>query len=126
MSSSAKAGDSQTFKLSQQAREDSKRWFGDVGAHNSLVHMTLALCGEVGELANIVKKIDRGSLDIKDANVRYQLMMETTDVYVYLLNIAGMLGLDLEQSNQHVRALNEKRFTEQRREREQRNGQSQH
>ena len=113
-----KAGESPTYKLEMQAREDSARWFGDQGAHSSLVHMTLALCGEAGELANIVKKLDRGSLDIRDAATRYQLMMETTDVYVYLLNIAGMLGLDLEQSNQHVRGLNEKRFMEERRQRE--------
>lgn len=118
MTEQKKAGESQLFRMAQQARDDSDRWFGDSHASDSLVHMVLSLCGEAGELANLVKKIDRGSLDIRNANVRYQLMMETTDVFVYLLNIAGMLGLDLERSNDHVRGLNEKRFIAQRQERE--------
>lgn len=117
-----KVGESDLFKLGKQCVEDSERWFGDQAIVYSIPHHTLALAGEVGELANIVKKIDRGSLDIKDANVRYQLMMETTDVFVYLLNIAGLLSLDLEKSYLHVRSLNEQRFIEQRRERETRNG----
>jgi hypothetical protein len=103
-----KVGESETYKLSQQCVKDSERWFPE-RAHD-VVHHTLALCGEAGELANIVKKIDRGSLDIKDANVRYQLMMEATDVYVELLAVTGLLKLDLDASYQHVRGLNEKRF----------------
>lgn len=102
-----KPGESTTFKLAQQCQEDSLRWFPE---SNNVVHHALSLAGEVGELCNIIKKIDRGSLDIKDANVRYKLMMETTDVYVYLLNLAALFGLDLERSYEHVRALNEKRF----------------
>lgn len=106
-------------QLERQALDDSERWFGDVAVVKSLAHHVLALCGEVGELANIVKKIDRGSLNPRDAQVQYKLMMETTDVFVYLLNIAGLLGIDLEKSNQHVRGLNEKRFMAERAERDQ-------
>lgn len=95
------------FALAKQCNDDSLRWFPN--SHN-VVHHTLSLCGEAGELANLVKKIDRGSLDIRDANTRYRLMMETTDVFVYLLNIAFLLGLDLQKAYDHVRAENEKRF----------------
>lgn len=105
-------------KLSKQCVEDSQRWFGDTGAHKSLAHHTLALAGEVGEFANIVKKIDRGSLDIRDATVRYDLAMELTDVFTYMLNIAGLLNVDLSKSYMHVRANNEKRFIEERKIRE--------
>lgn len=94
--------------LSKQCLEDGARWFGPV--HNNITHHALGLGGETGEFLNIVKKIDRGSLDIRDAGTRYKLMMELTDVFVYTLNLAGMLGVDLEKSYQHVRGLNEQRF----------------
>jgi len=105
-------------ELERQALDDSNRWFGDVRAAQFLSHHVLALCGEVGELANLVKKIERGSLDGRTAQVQYDLAMETTDVFVYLLNIAGLLGIDLEKTNQIKRAQNEKRFMAQRAERE--------
>lgn len=104
--------------LAKQCREDSHRWFGDTSGDN-LVHHTLSLCGEAGELANIVKKIQRGSLDYNDPKVRIMLSSELTDVFVYLLNIAAITGTDLEKSYQVVRTNNERRFME---ERNKRNG----
>lgn len=103
----AKPGESQLFALAKQCHEDSLRWFPHT--HN-IPHHTLSMCGEAGEVANIVKKLDRGDLNIGDANTRYKLMMEVTDVFVYLLNISYLLGLDLEKAYMHVRAENEKRF----------------
>ena len=108
--------------LGRQCQEDSIRWFGDSTAKTSLAHHTLALCGEVGELANIVKKIDRGSLDVNDPVVRVHLAEECADVLTYLLNVADMLGVDLETAYHTVRGKNEVRFTAQRKEREARNG----
>lgn len=99
--------------LARQCGEDSDRWFGDMNAHN-IAHHSLGLAGEVGEFCNIVKKIDRGSLDIRDASTRYQLMMELTDAFVYTLNLADLLHIDLGHSYAHVRGLNEKRFMEER------------
>lgn len=96
------------FKLSQQAKEDSHRWFPQF--ENDLGHHVLCLCGEAGEVANIVKKLEEGRLNLRDAETRFKLMMEITDVQTYLLSIAGMIGLDLDKSLQHVRAENEKRF----------------
>lgn len=111
---------SATYLRSQQCLEDSERWFGDVGGHlaHSITHHSLALAGEVGEVCNIIKKIERGSLDIRDAKVRHHLAMELTDVYVYLLNLAGILRVDLEKSYDQVRTNNEHRFMEERRARE--------
>ena len=105
-------------KLSRQCVEDSDRWFGDQKSAKSLVHHSLAMAGEVGEFCNIVKKIDRGSQSISDAMVRHQLVMELTDVFVYLLNIAGLLNIDLEKTYKMVRANNEHRFMEERKNRE--------
>lgn len=109
-----KAGESYLFALAQQAMQDSDKWFGDTGVTKSLAFHALAMGGECGEFQNIIKKIERGSLDPRDANVRYNLMMELTDVFVYLLLCAAIMGLDLEKSYQMVRANNEKRFTAER------------
>ena len=100
--------DGELFRLSQQAHKDSQKWFPETAT--DLGHLTLAMCGEVGEVANIVKKLQRGDRSLKDANTRYELMMEITDVQTYLFAIAGLLGLDLDKSVQHVRSENEKRF----------------
>ena len=108
---------SHTYKLSQQCVNDSERWFGDT-AGASVPHRALALAGEVGEVCNIIKKIERGSLNLGDAKVRHHLAMELADVYVYLLNIAGMLHVDLERAYELVRTKNEQRFMEERRQRE--------
>lgn len=102
------------IKLAKQCNEDSDRWFGDAACVKSIPHHTLAMAGEVGEFANLVKKIERGSLSIGDAKVRYNLAMELTDIFVYLMNLAGLLHIDLEKTYQMVRANNDKRFVQQR------------
>lgn len=112
---------SATYLLSQLCVTDSERWFGDQPSSKSVPHHALALAGEVGEFCNIVKKIERGSLSLNDAKVRYDLAMELTDAYVYMLNLAGLLHFDLERSFRVVRTANEKRFSEERRNREAKN-----
>jgi NTP pyrophosphatase (non-canonical NTP hydrolase) len=95
--------------LVRQCQEDSQRWFPGTTQDN-LPFLVLALAGEVGELANVVKKIVRGSLDARDAAVKRQLDMEATDCLVYLLNIFGALNVDPKKAYDMVRTLNEKRF----------------
>lgn len=95
-------------EMALQCVEDSKLWFP--GIAQSVPHHTLSLAGEVGELANLVKKVERGSLDVKDARVRYDMAMETTDVFIYTLNIAGLLHVNLAESYKMKRAENTRRF----------------
>jgi NTP pyrophosphatase (non-canonical NTP hydrolase) len=64
----------------------------------------------VGELANILKKIDRGDFKIEDAAIRRMMAMELTDVFIYVLNIASVLGIDLEETYKMKRTENERRF----------------
>jgi NTP pyrophosphatase (non-canonical NTP hydrolase) len=118
MSSKQAQDETRLSFLERQALEDSQRWFGDVANSHSLSHHVLALCGEAGELANVVKKIERGSLDQRSAATMMMLNMETVDVFTYTLNIAGLLGLDLDKGNQYTRAANEKRFMKERAARE--------
>ena len=54
------------------------------------------------------------SLDFASASVRTDLAMELTDVFVYTLNLAGMLGIDLAKTYEIVRTNNDKRFTAER------------
>jgi len=89
--------------------EDSKRWFpGET--NGDLVHHTLSMAGEVGEVANIVKKIQRGDLKLSDAVVLHDLREEVVDVFIYLLNLAGILNIDLYKGFAAKRAINEKRW----------------
>jgi NTP pyrophosphatase (non-canonical NTP hydrolase) len=111
------------WQLAEQCAKDSERWFGDFDGYRSIPYHTLCMAGEVGEFANIVKKIERGSLDIRDPKVRYDLANELTDTFVYMLNIAGLLHIDLGKNYQYVRAANEKRFMAEREARAEQNGQ---
>lgn len=106
--------------LARQCVEDSRRWFPDVapGPDDTprqtimqIVHHTVAMFGEVGEFANIVKKIERGSLDLNDGEVQFNLRDELADVLIYLLNLAGMLKIDLLYAYNDKRERNEVRFS---------------
>lgn len=92
-------------QASKQCYEDTEKWFPHV---NNLGFMALALCGEAGELANLVKKVERGSVDADVVEV--EMVEEVADVFTYLLNIAAILGMDLEQEFNRKRSINEKRF----------------
>ena len=106
------------YHLAQQCVEDSERWFGDSGKVNDIAHHGLGLGGETGEVLEIIKKIDRGSKSLGDPAVREHLAEELADVLIYLLNIAGILQVDLYHVYNTKRDYNEQRFLKQRMERE--------
>jgi len=58
-----------------------------------LSFLALAICGEAGELANLVKKRWRGD------NVEVDMIRdELADIRIYLEHIAHQLGIDLDQA----------------------------
>jgi NTP pyrophosphatase (non-canonical NTP hydrolase) len=59
----------------------------------SLTDWTTALAGEVGEAANIIKKLRRGDFTIKEC--QQQLADELADVQIYLDLLAKAAGIDL-------------------------------
>jgi NTP pyrophosphatase (non-canonical NTP hydrolase) len=89
-----------------QCLEDSKEWFPTVA--EDIKHHCLSLAGEVGELCNVLKKWDRGSTD--DECARQMMVDETADVFIYLCNIAALLGMNLEAEYDRKRAFNARRF----------------
>lgn len=95
-------------RLAQQCVADNRRWFPDQAT--SIAHHTLSMCGEAGEVANLVKKIERGDFDIRDTRTKNELAEELADVLIYMLSIAGMLHVDLEKVYNYKRAINERRF----------------
>lgn len=107
-SSSAGSDQSEIYLLGKKALDDSRRWFPKTS--ESIAFTALALGGEVGEVQNIVKKIERGSLSFGDARVRYDLNMEIADVFTYLVLLAGQMNVDLIKLYHLKRIENERRF----------------
>jgi len=90
---------------------DSQRWFP--GKTQSVAFMTLAMMGEAGEVANIVKKIERGSSRLNDPAVKEHLTEEIVDVLIYLCNMIGLpefADVDWGQVWDAKRRFNEDRF----------------
>jgi NTP pyrophosphatase (non-canonical NTP hydrolase) len=75
----------------------------------------LALAGEVGELANLVKKIERGDFGPVletglPGEIHEKLSMEVVDVFIYTMQIANILAIDLVKAYEVKREFNATRF----------------
>jgi NTP pyrophosphatase (non-canonical NTP hydrolase) len=70
------------------ARRDGSDW--------SPADWMTALTGEVGEAANIIKKVRRGDFPLNDA--REILGDELADIMIYLDLLAFQCGIDLEEA----------------------------
>lgn len=102
-------------QLSLECLQDSRLWFpGANGSGPDLAHHALGMAGEAGEVANIVKKIDRGDFDLSDTTQRNRLAEENTDVLIYNLNIYALLHVDPLQVYRWKRAVNARRFAKER------------
>jgi len=77
-----------------------------------LEYGTIALTGEVGEFANVLKKVIRdreANIPIEDQKFAH-LREELTDVFIYLMLMSVTLGMDLENEWKAKKAKNEERF----------------
>lgn len=90
--------------------EDSTGWFGEEIA-NDLVTTVLGINGEAGEVADIVKKVLRGSLSEEDPKVVGHLCEELVDVFIYTLMAARILNFDIVKGYMEKREYNHRRFT---------------
>jgi NTP pyrophosphatase (non-canonical NTP hydrolase) len=73
-----------------------------------LLELTVALTGEVGEFANLAKKVAWGDFSLQDG--RPQLASELADIFIYLLKLSDQLGIDLETEFHQKMKMNEERF----------------
>jgi NTP pyrophosphatase (non-canonical NTP hydrolase) len=73
-----------------------------------LLYIVLALAGEVGELANIAKKLERGDLSYEHA--MKLLEAEAADVLIYLLKLSYQTSIDLEEAFLAKQRVNSARF----------------
>jgi len=94
--------------MAQGAHRDSSRWFGHYPATQTLPNQVLCLAGEVGELANLVKKIVRGDFTLDEK--REEVENEVADIFTYFLCIAGLLEIDPQWVYERKHVLNEARF----------------
>lgn len=68
-------------------------------------YVTLAMAGEAGELANLVKKEWRDGVDKKE-----EIRMEAADVAIYLTRLTRLYGFDLNEAVREKEAINRDRF----------------
>lgn len=73
-----------------------------------LEHLLVCLFGELGELANIVKKIKRGDFPYREK--QSDISEEITDALIYLIKISNYLNIDLEEEYLNKLAINKQRF----------------
>lgn len=73
-----------------------------------LEFLLVSLTGEVGETANIVKKIVRG--DFKLVEKKQDIQEELADVFIYLLKLSYQLEIDLEKAYMEKMEKNRERF----------------
>jgi NTP pyrophosphatase (non-canonical NTP hydrolase) len=59
------------------------------------IYPTLGLCGEAGEVADIVKKVLRDNEGVFSDDTRQALMLELGDVLWYVAQLSSELGFEL-------------------------------
>lgn len=78
-----------------------------------LEYVTIALAGEFGEFANVIKKMMRDHRSLKALPKKEyleKLKEEITDCFLYILITANILHMDLEKECLKKIEFNEKRF----------------
>lgn len=97
-------------ELSAQAIANSRRWFPKLhtSTWDQVQHFMLGLCGEVGEAANLVKKVNRGDKHL--SAILPDLSLELADIITYTLDLAACLNIDLDQAITEKVAICEERW----------------
>lgn len=102
-------------KLSQrEVEEENDRNWKD-WREVDIKHFALGLFGELGELANKIKKHERFKLGWKgnclnDEEFIEAIKSELADIAIYLYLVAGKYNLDMEELVRQKQKINRKRF----------------
>lgn len=97
---------------------NSRNWFPFADLDDEIMHQALGVAGEAGEVVEHVKKAHRkalsgeSELDFQEALAgrRTELGHEIVDTMIYLLNLAGTLGIDLDAAFEEKVAINRARW----------------
>ncbi|SNX97695.1 NTP pyrophosphatase, house-cleaning of non-canonical NTPs [Geodermatophilus sabuli] len=89
-----------------RAFSDARDW----GRFHDLKSLTLALAGEVGEVAELVQWLPAERAMTADPPLRERLGDELADVLLYLLRLADVAGVDLSDAVLGKLARNGERF----------------
>ena len=73
-----------------------------------LEFLLLCLIGEIGETANLVKKVIRGDFEL--IKIKPELSEEIADLFIYILKLSYQLDFDLEKQVLLKMEKNKKRF----------------
>jgi NTP pyrophosphatase (non-canonical NTP hydrolase) len=86
------------------------RWDEKITEDNiaMLEYLVLAIAGEVGETANIVKKIIRGDFSLKDK--KNELETEIIDIFIYIIKLAYQMNIDIENVYLQKLKYNQRKF----------------
>lgn len=94
--------------IQKRAHADSQFWFPAIhrSTETAVVHFSLGIAGEVGELVNLVKKANRHPAGLTDSLIldHYaEVRAEAADVAIYLLDICEELGFSLADAIEEKR-----------------------
>lgn len=86
------------------------RWNEEINEDNieMLEYLVLALAGEVGETANIVKKIIRGDFSFREK--KSELETEIIDIFIYIIKLAYQMDIDIENVYLQKLKYNQRKF----------------
>lgn len=89
-----------------------KGFYIDINSQNlyELEHLIVCLLGELGEFANILKKVTRGDFSLED--VKGDLDEELVDTFIYLIKISNQFNVNLEKGYLNKLEKNKKRFSD--------------
>ncbi len=95
-------------EMAEQCLRDNEKWFPEVA--RDVTHHLLSMVGEAGEVCNVFKKVQRGSVSMSDAMP--DLHEEMIDVLIYWMSIAALMGIDIERVYNDKRERNSERFAD--------------
>lgn len=73
-----------------------------------LQFLLVALLGELGEMANLIKKVARGDCTLND--IQKEMRSELADVFIYVIKMADQANINLEEAFLNKLEYNEVRF----------------
>ena len=108
LSVKSKSQDIEALKLQLREFAVARDW----EQFHSVRNLILALVGEVGELAAEFQWISDEDIanSLQDSNKRESVGSEIADVFIYLLRLSDITGLDLAEELKKKLATNEERY----------------